>query len=831
MMPELLILIMVSCTGLFILGLFVTRRIRYIPEVKAWNPNSHDKITSYAIDILGKAELPTLFGWVVKNASLQAGSSQNEYFKKNVWCELRRGSVDEDMSSDLWTKWLEKVGWLVDVLSDPTKEGSVVNEQTFEGTNGAYHFYYWNGNIGLSDKTQLADNIVKPVLGESRDQMPSALDRAVEKGSAEDWFFDKEKRNYTIDNSVSYWELGYYHLTFYSLGRVLHLLQDMAVPAHVRNDSHGNMLDDHPEPLEYYADHMDLEPFGRGRAPNVDRWSYEPNRNYLDHVSFSPNPKIHSQALTTLDTLSKQVFPADNFISGFKALFSDLASLTYSKCYSFGTIPWNMDSHNPANPAESPWCPEDILPEKNTKCQVNTGALCDVLNLLHNEAKILKNTLSIHHLVLPDLKLDSKSSSQAVLEFLNKLEQDIGLINQNWLNYVRMNDPEKNKDDYNKQTPKAKEQFFETGIIYNDFKTRIQYLDINLLREKLRDNPGFKTAMTKWIENYPDKKSLLIVFMHPPNEDFESFKIRVIAGFLPENYLHNSRPVYVDRPHNNDLRTWWRGFHGPYCLVNNNDEVKPRKGLEDEFTGPDNIIAQQYILNQANAIACSALLLKNWFEYYCSRFHRGVGLWINKDAQTPSSAGESGPVDNTVQQVIENDNKLEPKIPSVFSLGIINHLPIEIDLDVEITLTNIEGVSKEDAKDQALIFSDISKFDFAQGKNEKTESLKELADTELTLDHPVLKFHITKVPPYNSSTLKSQPIPMHGSDDIPEDMGGILWEQEPSKLGKGILSNPGAPFEEQSFESSGNSKIKQPDSVVLRFEFGDDKKNVPGDSS
>jgi len=812
MMHELLILTIISCMILFVLGLFITRWIKYIPEVKAWNPDSHDKITSYAIDILGKAEPPTLFGWIVKN-----GFPNNEYFRKNVWCELRRGSIDEDMSSDLWTKWLEKARWWVGTLSDQS-------EQTFEGTNGAYHFYYWKENIGLSDKTQLADTIVKPLLGESRTKMPSALDRAVEKLSEEDWFFDKEKRNYTVANTETYWELGYYHLSFYALGRVLHLLQDMAVPAHVRNDSHGNMLDDHPEPLEYYADYMDLEPFGLGQAQNIDRWSYEPNRNYLEKVNTPQNSKIYLQAKKDLGTFINPSTP-DNFISGFKLLFSDLATHTYGNYYSFGTIPWNMDSHNPANPGQSPWCPEDFVPETNTKCQVNTGALCDVLNLLNNEAKVLNNVLSLNNEISPEIKLNNKSSTQTVLDFLNKLEQEKERINQHWPNYERLNDPEKNEEDSSKQIENVKQNFYEMDIVYNDFKQRIKYLENNLLREKLRNNSDFKRAMTEWIENYPDKTYLLLVFMPPPNEDLKSFVSRKMAKFID-----NPHPVYINRPHNNELRNWSRGFHGPYCLVNNNDEVKPRSGLEDEFTDSNNIIAQQYISNESYAIACSALLLKNWFEYYCSRYHRGVGLWINKDAPSSSSVGELGPLDETAHQVIENNDKVKPEQPSVFSLGIVNHLPMEIDLDLEIKLTNIEGVSKEDAADQSLLFSDISQFDFKQGKNEKTESLKEFKDTKITLDDPEFSLHLEKVPPYNDSTMKLRPVPMHGRDDIPEDMGGILWDQESSKLGKGINSNPGQPVEEKSDVSSGDSVIIQPDSLVLRFEFGEDKNTSKGDS-
>lgn len=244
-----------------------------IPVAYAWDPQSHEKMLCHSLDILRASAAPTLLGWVLK---VEQDRSQGQW---SCVLEMRRGSIEEDMNSDaffgatfqFWANPNNATGYLIDT----------------RGANGNYHFHNpflkdIGKQTGLSDiKTGLSDINWKTavIAGINRAECPapSAVERAFSASPVDfgllpvPWHFDSEYRNYTYADAGNYFQAGNLMLAFYSLGRVCHLLHDMAVPAHVRNDAHLGALGDPSDPLEWLAEALDGVP---------NEWDFKRSRQF-----------------------------------------------------------------------------------------------------------------------------------------------------------------------------------------------------------------------------------------------------------------------------------------------------------------------------------------------------------------------------------------------------------------------------------------------------------------------------------------------------------------------------------------------------------------------
>lgn len=807
-------------TGLLIFSAVARRFMRLIksiPTAYAWNPNSHDKMTCYAVDILKNETKPTLIGWVIKNGF---DKPDYEYFLRYVFNELRRGSIDEDMNSDTWKGYKLKAA-RIKLDTEVAKQN-----QEFEGTNGAYHFYNPKNKRGLTGTTENLKEILWYMykyideewwkLAYLKEEKPriSAVHRATIKMTPEEAFLDNEERNYTQDDAKDYFSLGHYHIAFYSIGRILHLLQDMAVPAHVRNSSHANRMDEPPEPLEYYADYRDEELLGsgRGKSAPIDRWTFNDSKFYIPFGAFTQNnatnDPIYKRALTYYSLTKGKILqncktPNNMNDRSVGMLMDRLATYTHNNYYSFGTIPWNADSRDPEHftmKLESTGDPN------LSKCKVNPGALFDVLNLMIAESNrvidfmiVMGQTVSsipsINEKSFPTQIIDRMDSLNDRIKIINSFSPKIGIFNP--INSNKWGELKPLITDLNERWSRL-----ESGP-KNLRSYLVFYRDLN---NKVLTREDLQKAMEDWVRLFGfDRNKIMEIFKAPPTDDL------------------------IDPPNNNKNRNWHIGFHGPYCLVNNSDDVKPEKGLDADYSSTSHIVHTQYIQTETLAIHFSAVLLSTWFEDQYTLSKRGLGLWINSDAPDSSTPPEQGHLDSDIKKTIENDKEY-PANTRIFTLGITNHIPVEIDLDLSLTL---DGLSEADKQEflEGLPVKTIMRTDFFQGKSEK--HYEHESQLRIKAETPTMVKKIDKVMPFNYSALLNTRIPHKLSAFLGamkrDEASQFLHKVDdyvPYAAVKDMTNAEPTPFDVE-FKEKG---LNKPACIALRFEFGKDEDSSSGNA-
>ena len=113
--------LMITILVILCLAAFLFYWGRRIPVAWAWYPQTHEKITCFAMDLLKAQQRPTLLAWVLRQAGLKMG----------VWVnalQMRRGSIEEDMNSSVFIEVPEPT----DLTTRPVDRS---------GANGGYHFY------------------------------------------------------------------------------------------------------------------------------------------------------------------------------------------------------------------------------------------------------------------------------------------------------------------------------------------------------------------------------------------------------------------------------------------------------------------------------------------------------------------------------------------------------------------------------------------------------------------------------------------------------------------------------------------------------------------
>lgn len=621
----------------------VVRWARSIPAARAWYPETHDKITCHALDVLHQTDRKTLFGWVLSKLR----DKRTEAIEHVEW-QLRRGSIDEDMYSHTLNV-LTKLGTLASValgllpgasiagragmlaLKELAKRG-LYGIEALEGANGGYHFYNpfsRNSVKGLSEPVWVAVAINALSLGDTSRPMPSAVDRAFQTGGA--WKFDNENRNYTYDDASRYFRDGYAHLAFYTMGRVGHLLHDMAVPSHVRDDSHfGIPYVEGSDPLEYYAGGVDWT--GDPHAPGSVRWGFDPNRIY------SP-----AGSATFADAFSD--YPGARTANRGKAqeLFEELARWAHATYYSYGTIPGNADSHDPNDTDVAPLARSGAVDW--TKCQPSPEAMRQALERIAFNARktyelrpgFLLPPKVNHTALLGTLTgalTGAATSSAALLEFVETLRTLIF-------------DIARTEIDLGYTQP-------ERLTVLIDRRTGENFL-----------TPEERAWRTSWFwlqDVYPA--------IDPPLVD----AARALGGSPVEAVMK----AWIDAADQQVMFRLFDGFHGP-CDLDAGE------------------IQQQYAATVRNSIVSNACLLANWFEsmYSPANGPRGVGIWRNRDTQNTGDHPELLAVEPLT-------NGCGTHVANVATIGVTNHFPVAMDLMFEFELVDDEEDEADEAEEIEL---------------------------------------------------------------------------------------------------------------------------------
>ena len=719
-------------TGLMLgsLGILAAQWLSRLPAAFAWDPNSHDKMATYSLDLLEQSETKSLLGWVLTQ-------DKQDRCKKYIHDQIRRGSIDEDMNSS--------VAYLVD------------------GANGAYHFYNPKTQKGLDDSDYVTWIAAK--LTSSEVPAPSAfvratsLDETIDQGEfTEDrtivtrggivvhrpggsWHFDNELRNYTIVDAMRYFLRGYHHLGFYAIGRCIHLLQDMAVPSHVRNDSHSGMGGDAKDPLEQFSAEADQ---------NKGDWTFSDNR-------------VYASAGTSIFSAAQAIWRSER--SGHYRqtanLFNSLAHWTYDTFYSYNTIPGNRDSHDPDTNIN----PYQQALDRN-KCHVSVfqfaqffrkwGEYCrrciggippECFSALPGMVEAHVNNLTNCRTVSNACKMVESASNDERQRTCEQCVIDIQSISKSIEAVsIQMNVMISELESYRggtipmeAQNPVKRDYYAMQGnnlkVVINSFHQEYDRINADDLIHAAKGSNDCAAVLQKWLDSFPDQQ-------------------QAAALFADEGSVH-----------------------APYCL---------------NYA----IIHDQWARTEARAVAFGSYLLANWFEWLYNPLRKagsnpGIGLWLNENAKS----GEA-PVLRSLQKIDVGTS--EPiRANYAATLGLANHLPCHLDMAVEITLKEEDDFLTENGVELVLSWGRLSP-DWQQIEESPSfiaegsavprkkvwseEQVKGSADgnavTKVVLSGPdgskQVKIMLEGTEPYNLGLLSGFPLPPAGGVSRSAERDGIL---------------------------------------------------------
>jgi len=823
------------------------RAICTVPVALGWNPESHDKITCYALETLKHEDRPTLLGWVIQQDEGRQGSASG-VFHRHAFLQLRRGVIDEDMNSDIlvalqptWER-LERIfradeelpggagvsaldrrllqgadpdaywsEWIARGLTKPLTRLFAVD---VEGTNGGYHYhnpFSRNEVKGLSDPVEIALHLktahdIQLMRGISR-PMPSATSRAFEESTPPGWWMDREIRNYTLNDATRYYALGYTHMAFYAAGRVAHLLHDMAVPAHVRDDAHFGMRGSPADPLEYFAAQEDwkahfgeswFDPSGYPHGTFI-RWKFDAERVWDPTIQ-----RHHLEDARRQYETGKQPFLEPESLS-FERFFDSLSRETHTRHYSQGTIPGNADSHNPNNTDERlPWVSDS--PPDFTKCKPSIGALFEVFDILH---------------VLAERVIGQAQNMESLAELANMSREQIAgspaqlpshrPIHTAWL----------------KQHMTHQEHCQQIATIVRGFRQGSQpnvseILDhlgevdrllaemkgVPLPANMVRSTPDLTSGVLDGgyytggvlteddARRFADRKEGIGDTIDSYRQRYNCLAPTLLSQSLMDRSL--SLPEALEQwisqhPNRRQLAQAFRGTHGPCCLINDREAFKGES--EDNLA----LIRRQYDACESSAIAHTALFLARWFEaLYSASPHLGITLWPNEDAPDARAL----PRLEATRAEIRNEEEVMLSEP-LFTLGIGNNLPGEIDLDVSLLPLEPAAVDDSYAFAQEVFEDGIpieATVDHVEGGR---HSLRESIKASISITDP--RSAVIPVPglqPHTGPALDGLQLPSRG---------GMLREQEEERL-KPIPHHP-AQAEDPSAVAA----------AVIRIAFGSEE--------
>jgi hypothetical protein len=689
-----------------------------IPEAHAWDPQSHDRHTCSALDLLRSAENPTLLGWVLKRIP----DNQSRAARHTIW-QVRRGSIDEDMNSDLINafqtmrdagiEWKTYYRWKYAALMKVARILFSSVDSVLEGANGAYHFYNPVRNVGLSEP-MFVSNMIREYGADVTRPMTSARSRAFDRLPKA--LFDHEDRNYTYSDAETYFRMGQSHLGFYALGRFAHLLQDMAVPAHVRDDSHFGIPNiEAKDPLEGWAGPRDWP--GSAEASSSEKWGFDPGRSFEGLANYNEFLKLAG------DELGHLIGEKGRGAEG-ESIFGELARWAHRTYYSYGTIPGNADSHNPDDTDQSPF------PRRGTpwdqfwaRCEPNEEALWAMFSMYGNHGRILYDNWPMaitrndgpNKLPAEILEICQKPGKVgadiiAVLKKLPPIYADINNIDAmrlfdssglQYLNRVRVGiEVQEQTADIGSHSP----QIWQIH--------RCWWLEaFERMREPLLQE---STSLLKLAEQNPGADAYQIFKQWIEQED-ETKQVNVFIGFNAPCYLSEKK------------------------------------------------IREQYLATCPRSIAYSTLAICNWFEHqYGPDKQRGLGLWLNINGQPGQRPEVFRKTDDGEIPMGPGSAPVVKSKENLVTLGINNHVPANLDLRLEITLEE-KGTDEDLFRDGVLLKTLLL----------RPDTSKDSGEIALEKDDIKKDLLLRDCPPFNMSFMEKAPLPP-GRGGIKRDAESLL---------------------------------------------------------
>ncbi len=206
----------------------------------SYNANLHPLITREAINLLGEGEDNSLANYLRGNLGFENGL--NERFR----------GPDKLEGGGTYFNTRTVQGWI--------ERGSLVEDWPM-GLRARTHFYDPVNEIGLTD--------LPPVIPQHQDH---AMSRARDGINFDYSWVDAREYYYRALTSQTKEERDEnFARTFRALGQVIHLIEDMAVPAHTRNDNHAPIIGG----TDFYERTIRNIPQGAtGEAKSFDRLDY-----------------------------------------------------------------------------------------------------------------------------------------------------------------------------------------------------------------------------------------------------------------------------------------------------------------------------------------------------------------------------------------------------------------------------------------------------------------------------------------------------------------------------------------------------------------------------
>lgn len=231
-----------------------------LPAASYDNAKAHPAINYYALEKFTTGTMQS--DPYLKNATLQ-GAACNGYAWEPMDGALAVGvrhSVQAPRTKSLW-EWIPDAGYAAD---EP------------EWTMALVHFYDpTNAEEPWLTDYSWVNNEYMEMAAQSRDPL-FTLPRL----SALQWTFDENSggekgayytQDYSWNDGLRYYQKAlesdsgnnyYYGQAWRSVGETMHMISDMTVPAHVRNDGHVPLLD--PDPYESSVSASDIEAYAVG---------------------------------------------------------------------------------------------------------------------------------------------------------------------------------------------------------------------------------------------------------------------------------------------------------------------------------------------------------------------------------------------------------------------------------------------------------------------------------------------------------------------------------------------------------------------------------------
>jgi len=246
---------------ILIVTIFLGTCLGLCERIYAWgNKKTHPAITDKTVGA------SVINDYLRTQLSLSDGVSTELYwdFPSDIKERLKAGKANPDQTTRTILEWM--------------MAGSNIEDMTLRQARSRHHFHDPTRNAGLDNKTDHPDWWGVPTMGSSFDLTgESSLIWAIQ-GTApneptindESWQDARDDFYNSVAKPLKTDREEFLATTFLDLGCVLHMIEDIGVPAHARNDflfGHYRTFYDHGNPLETWVEEQIID--NDGQSPWV----------------------------------------------------------------------------------------------------------------------------------------------------------------------------------------------------------------------------------------------------------------------------------------------------------------------------------------------------------------------------------------------------------------------------------------------------------------------------------------------------------------------------------------------------------------------------------